>query len=97
MDNPEDIKYPDVPELDKLTELSDKMNVLAQFMEFLDEKGIVLKKWHEHGYLPADTRDLPYEFFELDPRKIEEERREVMKYLRLFNAAVENRKLNEQQ
>jgi len=80
---------PQTPELDKLSHAHNETNTVRRFLDFLEEAGLVLARYHEKpDWLYAATerpKDLVNSFFELDPKKIEEERRALLDYQRALN------------
>ena len=72
------------PECEKLKEVSDKSQVVGEFLDWLScNKEVCLAKWEgerlsEFYYSPEN---LLAEFFEIDLNKVEEERREILKSL----------------
>ena len=91
----DEITYPETPELDKLQKVKDKSQAIGEFFDWLkEEKGIFLaidngkimgltglKKRYIIPYY-GNFSSLLSEFFEIDERKIEEERREVLEFAR---------------
>jgi len=55
---------------EKLSKRSEEWNHIYPFLEWLQEQGIVLARYE------------PDKYFEIDPVKLEEERRELLKKLR---------------
>lgn len=84
------------PELDKQAKVVDKSQTCGEFLEWLrDEKGFVLARYpsaeeaEEEGlseqrplHVHTSTTELLAEFFEIDLRKIEAERRALLEAIR---------------
>lgn len=70
------------PEHDKLKGLNGANNTVGDFIEWLAENGYVIAEWGDSGnYLEAATigRDaLIALFFEINPRKLEDEKRAML-------------------
>lgn len=86
------------PECDKLLAVKDKSQPIGEFLDWLrNEKGIEFCRWMEaediepEGYYPDYTRteELLAEYFEVDLKKVEEERRAMLDDLRERNARTE--------
>jgi len=88
----------EMPECDKLNDRHDEWNAIYQFKEWLEEKKIWLAQritkrefyGEEYEEEPMDTlvpipqtiETLLYEYFDVDPVKLEQERRELLSSLR---------------
>lgn len=80
------------PEHTKLKAIASKSQVCGEFVEWLaDKKGIVLAQFHglsgHHYQNPTPLRALLAEFFEIDSKKIEEEKRAMLDEMRAMNGA----------
>lgn len=78
-------------ECEKLSKRTEEWNHIYQFMEWLQEKRIILSQYVPHQYdsifpnlqpISKSIDDLLYEYFEIDTLKLEEERRELLQKLR---------------
>jgi len=71
---------------EKLSKRSEEWNHIYPFLEWLQEQGIVLARYNliypELQPISESIQDLLYKYFEIDPIKLEEERRELLKKLR---------------
>ena len=76
---------------EKLSKRSEEWNHIYPFLEWLQEQGIVLAKYEPDEFssiypnlqpISESIQDLLYKYFEIDPIKLEEERRELLKKLR---------------
>lgn len=88
----------EMPECDKLNNRRDEWNAIYPFIEWLQEKGIWLaERITEREYYGAGYEDKPmetlvpihksiesllYEYFEVDPATLEQERRNLLESLR---------------
>jgi len=88
----------EMPECDKLNDRRDEWNALYQFVEWLQEKGILLshritmREFYGEEYedepmdtlvpIPRTLENLFYEYFDLDPAELEQERRRLLSTLR---------------
>ena len=80
------------PECEKLAKVSEKSQLIGEFLEWLqNEKEIALAKWaqvegsvfsNSNLFLVNHTESLLYEFFEIDMKKVEKERKQMLKELR---------------
>jgi len=89
---------PACPECEKLSAVAEKSNIIGEFLDyFLPNKGVVLAKWvdneNEYGenevLVPAyeyrnetGINNLLAEYFEIDMKKVEEERMALLEWLR---------------
>lgn len=81
---------PETPELDRRTEVFDSREqpnlTLSEFLDWLDEQGIILAEYGEDSDRLWATRrsksDLLHDYFGLDAQKIAEEQDELLQYLR---------------
>lgn len=82
-----------IRELDKHANSIDDQRTIMDFIEFVSGKGIHFAEWDEGGYHMHQTfksnQDLLYEFFKIDPKKLEKERRELLDKQRELNASME--------
>jgi hypothetical protein len=88
----------EMPECDKLNDRRDEWNAIYPFIEWLQEKKIWLahritkREFYGEEYedapmdalvsIPQTLENLLYEYFEVDPAKLEQERRELLSSLR---------------
>lgn len=77
--------YPPTPELDKMLAVKDQSQTIGEFLDWLTEvKGYVLAEYDENDRLYpkySSIETLLAEFFGIDLKKIEEERRAILKSL----------------
>lgn len=82
-------------ECEKLANRTDEWNVIYPFMEWLREQGVhlckMVEKFRKKGILiyyaiGKSNETLLYEYFDIDPVKVEQERREILKNLQFLNA-----------
>lgn len=78
--------YPSTPELDKMLAVKDKSQAIGEFFDWLvNDKGYVLSQYEEKDRRLYPTyssiEKLLAEFFGIDLKKIEEERRAILKSL----------------
>lgn len=83
-------RYPDTPELDRQIALrkSGKAGVVQEFIDWLlDEKGYEIVTGYEEGepYSLYSREGLMEQFFDIDPAKIDKERRAVLRWVRSQN------------
>lgn len=74
-------------ECKKLAKRTDEWNAIYKFYEWLQEQRITLARWDDrlsYGITPVTKhiQDLLYEYFEVNPIKLEQERREILRKLR---------------
>ena len=78
-------------ECEKLSNRTQEWNAIYQFMEWLQEQGIILSRYfkNEEGnpceHLPPISESLEYllyKYFDVDPVQLETERREILVNLR---------------
>lgn len=81
--------YPPTPELDKLLDKTTAFNAIMQFLDYLDDEDIVLRRFSEDTGLTYVERkaNLPYEFFDIDPKEVEKERQAILEFLQVFNVS----------
>lgn len=79
----------DYPEHEKLEKVTDKSHVIGEFIDWLQEKkGVVFcttnpaDKTQDFGPLRVSVLDLLAEFFEIDQKKLEDEKRQMLKHMR---------------
>ena len=88
----------EMPECDKLNDRRDEWNAIYQFKEWLEEKKIwlahriTLREFYGEEYedepmetlvpIPQTIETLLYEYFDVDPAKLEQERRRLLSSLR---------------
>lgn len=82
-------KYPKTPELDKMTTVKAESQVIGQFLEGMEEKGIYLCTFpvtgpgqSEYFRLDKSIEQVLADYFEIDLNKVEKERRAVLNYIR---------------
>jgi hypothetical protein len=83
---------PKTPELDRRLEIFDSREqpnlTLSEFLDWLDEKGIVLAEWIEGDFsdrlfpVQKSKSDLLHDYFGLDAQKIAEEQDALLQHLR---------------
>ena len=91
-------QQPNYPECEKLAEVSPQSNVVGEFLDWLsNEKNLTICTYTEDedpmvlgdcsSYYPYhyDTEQLLAEFFEIDLKKVEEERRQILEDIRKSN------------
>lgn len=69
------------PECEKMKAVEKESQAIGDFIDWLKTKDISLMGWFEDKpyLLSKSTEELLAEFFEIDLKKIEEERREILK------------------
>lgn len=73
------------PESERLSKFSDERGAVLEFLEWAEGEGVHLMRWAEKGSLAyfAEARDtLIYRWLEIDPDKLEQERRDMLASLR---------------
>ena len=74
------------PQCVRLNEVRDRSIAIQDFISFLEVKEIHLAKWHKNGeyLMPAQIslQDLLYEYFGIDSKALEVERRKILDNLR---------------
>lgn len=79
-------RFPLAPECDRWAEVSESANVLLDFLQELGRQGLTLCRFHERReqFYPVETPYIGfvYEYFEIDPRKIEAELRALLDFAR---------------
>lgn len=76
------------PEHEKLSAVSDESQAVGEFIVWLsDERGILLAERQGFEFLPisASIQSLLSEFFEIDMKKIEAEKRQMLEELKEGN------------
>lgn len=82
MDNNEQ----EYPEHEKMTQVTNESHIIGQFLEYLNEQGIVLGKYDEQGQhiwphrQPINERLA--EYFNIDLKVIEQEKQQMIQELR---------------
>lgn len=68
------------PEHDRLAKVAEKSQACGEFVEWLSGQGLQLGQWYDHRFAPAtyDIQALLAEFFEIDAKKIEKEKRKML-------------------
>jgi len=79
------------PECEKMSKVRKQSQLVGEFLDWLmNERGIVLSEYHEgegrndeEELMPISVRieELLAEFFEIDLKKVEQERRQILKEL----------------
>lgn len=96
-----EVQYPDTPELDRQSEVIDDCRVITAFLEWLqDEKGLDIVKMSdlltfdpvERWYDGKDYQELLADYFDINLKKIEAERRAVIDYVRANQTVANGRK-----
>lgn len=82
-----DKKKVDYPECEKLGRVHEQIVTITQFMEWLSSEHVMLGKyladWAESFQpISENTDQLLYRYFEIDPQKLEQERRAMLEKLR---------------
>lgn len=89
-----DDDYPGTPELDKMGQFTDRSQAIGEFLEWLlEERDLMFARWPEEGEESEWALDSPIpeclninellaEYFEIDLKKVEEERCAILAYLR---------------
>lgn len=82
-------KKADYPECEKLGRVHEQIVAITQFMEWLSGKGVILGETKEviedfAGFYPCRKGiiELLNEYFDIDPKKLEKERRAMLEELR---------------
>lgn len=78
----------ETPELDKIAAVRGESATLSAFLDYLEDDGIILSRYSTpEGLLPVyiSHEKLLADFFEIDLKKAEEERRAVLEELRTHN------------
>lgn len=73
------------PECEKLSKISEESQKIKNFIEWLRENGMEICTDDVDGYYPAyngATEQLLAKYFEIDLNKVEDERREFLKWMR---------------
>ena len=78
-------------ECDKWAEVVNDARVIHEFSEFLSSKGMIICEVFGEGYIPVreSVQDLIYKHFDIDYKKLEKERRDLL-------AEVQNFKKNKE-
>lgn len=79
--------YPATPEADKMIQLQSKSQPAGEFLEWLQERGVVLAKWDEdgeslHPLFGATAQGLLADWLGVDLAEIERERTRILQWLR---------------
>lgn len=74
-------------ELDRWSKVHSNAVVINEFLDFLNEQGISLCILSGHTFFPCHKKgeDLIYECYNIDPEKLEKERRELLESIRSKN------------
>ena len=82
--------YPPTPELDKMSAVKDKSQIIGAFLDQLSEQGLCLAKWVE-GERNEDDVLAPVNqtieetlsiYFDIDLKKVEKERQAILAHIR---------------
>ena len=80
--------YPESPELDKMSEFTDSSQIIGEFVDWMTgERGIVLAEYREDVEqdwpipICININELLAEYYGVDLKKVEEERRDILGYL----------------
>lgn len=76
---------PEYPEHEKLAALDGANNTVGRFLEWLEEEGIVLCKWHDDDKIHPhyETKeDMIARHFDIDPNKLESEKQAMLDSIR---------------
>lgn len=84
------------PEHEKLSKVKHTSQAIGEFLDWLEnEKGaavcvLVRQNRHQHLYLPLqnNTEQLLAEYFDIDLKKLEEERRQIVDEMKKFSQDV---------
>lgn len=70
------------PECEKLLAVRDKSSAISEFLEWCEENSIVLRQWRNDEFCPEmlgrSHEELLAEYFGIDLKKVEVERREML-------------------
>ncbi|RMH18203.1 MAG: hypothetical protein D6698_07410 [Gammaproteobacteria bacterium] len=71
------------PEHERLRRIQPLSQAIYDFLEWSSEKGYILGEWIGDTLFPAgiDRREMIAEFFEIDLKKLEEEKRDMLSNL----------------
>lgn len=79
---------PECPECEKLAKVSEESNKIGDFLNWLSAYDIVLGGWQGDEFVPSDFRlsdsginKMLAEYFEIDLDKVDNEHRELLKWL----------------
>lgn len=77
-------KIPATPECDKVYAFHDDSQIIGDFIEWLSFVGIHLIEWEDEIPYPVheDINHLLARFFDIDLNKVEQERRDVLDFIR---------------
>ena len=94
-----EIKPPKTPELEKEAACREEASTIGQFLEWLMGEWLS-EEADRQGIEPCEVsifdiriQNVLHEYFEIDPKKTERERRELLLYQRLLNEESEQRKV----
>lgn len=75
------------PEHDKVQKIAPQSQAIGEFLEWLQERGTVLAEYDGDRLWPQSftTETLLAKFFDIDLNKLEKEKREMLKEIRLTN------------
>ena len=77
----------ETPELDKMSAVQDKAFVLSEFLDYLTERRIHLAEYERDRLFTIDVSNeqLLADFFEIDLKKVEKERRMLIEHISKLN------------
>lgn len=82
------------PENEKVAAVRDQSQAIGEFLEWLDH-GYVIAEFDERDGIYVPVRRSPqawlYQYFDIDPQVVEEERRAMLEAIRAMNEAVERK------
>ena len=86
----------DYPEHEKLSALNGKNQTIGEFLEWLNDNGYTICEWQnsgdeDRGYYPVGRSLTSWlsQYFQIDPVKIEQEKRVMLGELRAANDALD--------
>lgn len=69
-------------ELDRLDDMADEMVVAREFLEWVLSQGVIMDSNKSVSGTLLDTTKFVEQFFDIDPAKVEAERKELLKVAR---------------
>jgi len=78
------VKTPELDKLGKAIEVGeggDKWEIISRFLQWAEEKDMYLAVWSDgrlEGLTVDDYTSVLYDYFDIDPEKLEKERRELL-------------------
>lgn len=76
---------PETPECDRLNDYRSFYAGLEEFLEWLEDNRYYICESYDYRYDRTSDKDLVLRFLEIDPTKLEEERRALLDYQRGLN------------